>query len=55
MLRDIDDTEATCDYHVEDGTLDQQEQCTICILTITQLGLVILTVDFVLVYSVRFQ
>jgi hypothetical protein len=55
MLRDIDDMEATCDYLVKDGTSDPQTQCKICVLTITNLGIVILNIEYDFVYSIRCQ
>ena len=44
MLLDMDHTEASCIIYVEVGTLDLFEQSTICVLTVTTLGIAMLTV-----------
>jgi len=55
MLKDMDNMEASYVFHVNDGTLDQQEQCKICVLTIRKLGIVMLTVQYDMVFSVSFM
>jgi len=40
----MDNMEATCVHYVKDGMFDQQEQRKICVLTVTKLGIVMLTI-----------
>jgi len=44
MLQDMDHIEASCIFYVKVGTLDQLEQSKLCVLTVTKLGIVMLTV-----------
>jgi len=55
MLRQMDNMEASCIFYVMVGTFDQLEQSKICILTITTLGIVLLTVQYDLVVSICFM
>ena len=45
MLQDMDHMEASCVFYVKVGTLDQREQSKFCVLTVTKLGIVIITVQ----------
>jgi len=45
MLHDMDHMEASCVFYVKVGTLVQLEQRKFCVLTVTQLGMVMLTVQ----------
>jgi len=45
MLRDMDYMEASCVFYVKLGTLDQREQSKICVLTITKLGIFMITIQ----------
>ena len=44
MLQHVDHKEASCMFHVKDGTLNHLEQSKIGILTVTSLRIVMLTV-----------
>jgi len=44
MLQDMDNIEASCAFYVEDGTLHRLEQSKINVLTITEMGIELLTV-----------
>jgi len=44
MLQDMDHIEASCVFYVEVGTLNRHEQLKICVLTVTTLGIAMLTV-----------
>jgi len=52
MLQDIDHIEASCIFYVKVGTLNRLEQSKICILTVTTLGIAMLTVHHNLISSV---
>jgi len=45
MLQNMDHMEASCVFYVKVGTLDQLQQSKFCVLTITELGIVMLTVQ----------
>jgi len=45
VLQDMDHMEASCVFYVKVGTLDQREQSKFCVLTVTKLGIVIITVQ----------
>jgi len=55
MLQGMDHMEASCVFYVKVGTLDQLEQSKICVLTVTQLGIVMLTVQIDSIFSVSFM
>jgi len=55
MLQDMDHLEASCVVHVKVGTRDQREQSKICVLTVTKLGIVMLTVQDDSIFSVSFM
>jgi len=55
MVQDIDDMEASCVFHDNDGMLDQQEQCKICIVTVTKLGIVMQTAHSDLDFGICFM
>jgi len=44
MLQDMDHMEASCIFYVKVGRFDQLEQSKISVLTVTSLGIVMLTV-----------
>jgi len=46
MLQDVDHMEASCVFYVMVGNFDQFEQCKISVLTVTSLGIVMLTVHY---------
>jgi len=52
MLQDMDHMVAGCIFYVNVGTIDQLEQSKICILTITTLGIVMLTIQHYMRFSV---
>jgi len=52
MVQDMYNMEADCIFYVDVGTFDQLEQNKICILTITQMGILILTVQHDLIFIV---
>ena len=52
MLQDMDHIEASCVFYVEVGTLNRLKQSTICVLTVTTLGIAMLTLDHDLMFSV---
>ena len=52
MLQDMDHREASCIFDVKVGTLNQLEQSKICVLTVTTLGIAMLTVDHDLMFGV---
>jgi len=45
MLQDLDHMEASCVFYVKVGTFDQLLQNKICVLTVTTLGIAMLTVQ----------
>jgi len=55
MLQDMDHMEASCVFYVKIGTLDQLEQSKFCVLTITSLGIVMITVQDDSIFSVSFM
>jgi len=55
MLQGMDYLEVSCVFLVKVGTLDQLEQNKICILTITLLGIAILTMQHALIFRVCFM
>ena len=54
MLQDMDQREASCVFYVEVGMLNQLEQSTICLLTVTTLGIAMLTIHHDLIFSICF-
>jgi len=55
MLQGMDHMEASCVFYVKVGTLDQLEQSKFCVLSITKLGIVMLTVQIDSIFSVSFM
>jgi len=55
MLQDMDHMEASCVFYVKVGTLDQLEQSKFCVLTVTELGIVMLTVQDDSIITVSFM
>jgi len=55
MLQDMDYMEARCIFYVKVGTLDQLEQSKFCVLTATQLGIVMLTIQDDSIFGVSFM
>lgn len=55
MLEDMDDMEAICISYAKDGTVYQQEQSNIRILTVTKFGIIMLNVLCELVLSISFM
>jgi len=55
MLQDMDLNEASCIFYVEVGTHNQLEQSKIRILTVTTLGIAMLTVHHDMMFSVIFM
>jgi len=55
MLQDMDHIEASCIIYVEVGTLNRLEQSKICILTVTTLGIAMLTIHHDMMFSVCFM
>jgi len=55
MLHDMDHMEASCIIYVKVGTFDQLEQSKICILTVTTLGIAMLTIQHELIFIVCFM
>jgi len=54
-VADMDHREASCILDVEVGTLNQLEQNRICVLTITTLGIAVLTVHYYMLLGVCFM
>jgi len=54
MVQGMDHMEASCVVYVKVGTLDQLEQSKLCVLTVTKLGIVMLTVQIDSIFSVSF-
>ena len=52
MLEDMDHIEANCVIYVEVGALNRFEQSKICVLTITTLGIAMLSVHHDMMFSV---
>jgi len=55
MLQDMDDMEASYVFYLKVGMFDQLEQYKICILTVTKMGIVMLTVQHDLNVIVSFM
>jgi hypothetical protein len=55
MLQEMDHMEATCVFYVEIGRFDQIEQSKISVLTVTSMGIVMLTVQYDLLVTVSFM
>jgi len=55
MLQEMDHMEASCVLYVKVGMFDQFEQRKFSVLTVTSLGIVMLTVHFDLIISVWFM
>jgi len=55
MLQDMDHIEASWVFYVNVGILDQLEQNKFCVLTVTKLGIVVLTVQDDSIFSVSFM
>jgi len=55
MLQDVDHMEASCIFYVKVGTLGQHEHSKFCVLTVTKLGIVMLTVQEDSIFSVSFM
>ena len=55
MLQDMDHIEASCVFYVKVGMLDQREQSTFCVLTVTRVGVVMITVQDDSTFSVSFM
>jgi len=55
MLQGMDHMEASCVFYVKVGTLDQLEQSKFCVLTVTKLGIVMITVQIDSIFSVSFM
>jgi len=54
MVQGMDHMEASCVVYVKVGTLDQLEQSKFCVLTVTKLGIVMLTIQIDSIFSVSF-
>jgi len=52
MLQDMDHMEASCISYAKVGRFDQFEQSKISVLTITSLGIVMLTINYDLMVRV---
>jgi len=52
MLQDMDHIEASYVFYVKVGTLNGLEECKFCVLTITTLGIAMLTVHHDKMFSV---
>jgi hypothetical protein len=52
MLQEMDHMEASCVFYVKVGRFDQFEQTKFSFLTVTSLGIVMLTVHYDLISSV---
>ena len=52
MLQDVDHIEASCVVYVKVGTLNRLEESKICVLTVTTLGIAMLTVHQDMMFSV---
>ena len=55
MWQDMDHMEASCAFYVNVGMFDLLEQNTICILTVTTLGIVMLTIQYHFIFRVCFM
>jgi len=52
MLGDKDHIKASCVFYVKVGTFNQLEQSKICVLTVTTLGIAMLTVHHDIMFCV---
>jgi hypothetical protein len=52
MLQEMDHMEASCVFYVKVGRFGQFDQSKISVLTVTSLGIVMLTVHYNLIISV---
>jgi len=52
MLQDMDHMEASCILYVKVGALDQLEHSKFCVLTVTKLGIVMITVKDDLIFNI---
>ena len=55
MLQDMDHMEASCVFYVKVGRFNESEQSKISILTVTSLGIVMVTIHYDLMVSVWFM
>jgi len=55
MLQGMDHMEVSCVFYVKVGKLDQLEQSKFCVVTITKMGIVMLTVQIDSIFSVSFM
>ena len=55
MLRDMDNMQEGCTFYVKVGRCEQLEHSKIHVLTVTMLGIVMLTVQHELIFSVFFM
>jgi len=51
MLQNMDHMEASCNFYVKVDTFDQLEKSIICVLTITKLGIMMLTTQYDLIVT----
>ena len=51
----MDNMEASCVFYVKVGTFNQFEQSKICILTVNKMGIVRLTVQHDMIFSLSFM
>jgi hypothetical protein len=51
MLQEMDHMEASCVFYVKVGRFDQFEQSKVSVLTVTSLGIVMITVPYDLIIS----
>jgi len=54
MLQDMDHIVASCVFYVDVGTLDRLQQSKICVLTVSTLGIAMLTIHHVMIFSICF-
>jgi len=54
MLQDMKHIEATCIFYVKVGMFDQLEYSEICVLTVRTLGILMLSLQHDLIFSVSF-
>jgi len=55
MLQNMDIVEADCVFYIKVGMLNQLEQSKICVLTVTEIGTVMLTVKHDLIVSLSLR
>jgi hypothetical protein len=51
MLQEMDHMEASCVFYIKVGRFDQFKQSKLSILTVTSLGIVMLTVHYLLIVN----